>query len=162
MTTCRANNDPWKHFDINNRCKLMSGKLLKLSESGFLSPTPLFSFSCDRQDYTWFLRFVFFFSDRRFFLQNFCISHLCERAIIFHVFIRHDDLVRVEAFWWGLFQHSINPCLCCFVCHLFGFTASSLPTLTAFIPGGLLKLEGTLPVASATAPARVAPSHGMP
>lgn len=136
MTTCRANNDPWKLFDINNRCKLMSGKLLKLSESSFLSPTLVFSFLFPVTGKTTddFCVLFFFFSGRLFFLQNFCISHLWEQAIIFHLFIRHDDLVRVEALWWGVFQHSINPYLCCFICHLFGFTASSFPTLTAGEP----------------------------
>lgn len=45
---------------------------------------------------------------------------------------------------------------------VYGILSSQVNSRRDFIPGGLVELEVTLPVASITVPVHVAPSHGMP
>lgn len=147
----------------------MSGKLLKLSESGFLSSTPVFSFlflvtSRTTNDFYILLFFFFLFWQAIFLAEFLYLSPL--RATYY--------FSSLHPAWWfgacgsslmGSFStlHKSLPMLS----HLssfqfYGILSSYVDGWRAFIPGGLVEPEGTLLVASATAPARVALSHGMP
>ena len=87
-----------------------------LRESGFLSFFP----PLYRQDYMG----VFFFFWQAILLSPFSLSLTFQSILLF--FISPSSVVGFfcvcgETVWWGVFQHFINPCLCCLICYPFRF-----------------------------------------
>lgn len=144
MTTCQAYNDPWKHFDIDNRWKTDEWRASKVELRSFLFPvTGKTTIFLAEFLYVSPLRATFYFSSLH------------------------------PAWWFGACGSGLNGSFSTLrkflpmLSHLssfrvYGVLSSYVDGWRAFIPGGLVELEGTLPVASATSPARVAPSQGMP